>query len=718
MKEQSLGILAGMDKGALVTRTTTEPYATLWRYMVARWEAVAAREAETEGYLVHGGLGWQSFSPMLPEAALIFILTGRDDALEYVNRCTCYLLDEYEEIESIDNYRYEGEGNSKAWLWSHLAVALATDICRDALDAETRQRIAGVMRKCIDFNCMDRSLVGYGAGGNVNLARNTIAGICALTWGEESGHEHWKAVVDLACDAVHQYTRHGTDADGFMYEGNCYGVDVYSTLIFPYAQLMLQGGGRNLFAEIPVLEKVADAGQYMTMPDYEFTATTADGGSISPMGYWFLHLTAKHYNRPDHIGFWHAFQGPDHPIRPWGDNWPWRTLFRGGTEQEAIAAIGHTDITLPMTFLHYDAEAPNVATNASPLPTTVFGPGTGTATFRTSWNKNATFAILLGGGRNRACFGHAHADCGHFGINVGGEYLAVDTGRYNTNEDQHNVVLIDGQNRLPSSGAGEGMGFDISSGRFKRTERHALLDRCCTDASHMKNVIWALRDFFFVRLGGDDAYIIMLDNINVDAGKTPHSYHWQLNANPYAAIDITGNTTATVRGKNARLDCFFFQKPNKPVEDAPHEIRLRSDMAEWSWPYGRDCNMKQFEGWGTHFTVVERPRLIAEQETLSCVMASVVSPRRANQATIEITQFDVANGIGLEVKTEHYVDRFFAAPDHAYISSAYAHGVAEFAMERRTHAGEVVDCWVEQGGKVDFTMQPKALADLIAKTHA
>lgn len=703
MAAESLGLLAGMDDEKIRSRITTEPYSQLWDYLVRRWEAVAAREAETDGHLVYGGLGWHGLIPMVCEAALIHRMTGREDALAYVVKGIEYLLKEYAKLGDPNGSK-PGEPRNKGyqWMWSHFDLALAGDLCRDSLPPDLRREFAVLMRRCIDLRAMELCLSGYSAGGNINLVRNTTSAICALTWGEESDHPDWEKVVGQGCDTMRQYSRHGSDEDGFMYEGSCYGSDVYSTLIFPYAQLMLQTGRRNLFEEIPALEKVADAAQHMMMPDFEFTATTGDGGTSSPFGFWWLHLTARHYDRPDHIGFWHAFQGPNHPIRPWGDVWPWRTRFRGGDEQDAMASTGHPDPTLLMTFLHYNADVPSVPIERSPVPTAVFGTGTGTATFRTSWNKYATFAILLGGGRDRACHGHAHADCGHFGISVGGEYLAVDTGRYNTNEDQHNVVLIDGKSRWPSSSDGGGMSRDIRSGRFKRMERHSLLDRCCADATHMKDAVWALRDFFFVRLGGDDAYIIMLDNINVDTGTDPHVYHWQLNANPYAKIDITGDSTATVHGKNARLDCFFFQKPEKPVEDKPHEIRLRQDVAEWVWPYGHDVDMKQYEGWGTHFTVIERPRLVVEHESYTCVLGSVISPRRADQATLEVSQFPVANGLGIEVKSERYVDRFFAAPDHGYIDSEHANGFAEFALERRTHDRQAVDHWVEQGGEVRF----------------
>ena len=699
-----------MNIETLRARTTTEPYATLWKYLVSRWEGVAACEAETDGYMKYGGLAWHSFTPMLPEAALIHHLTDREDALAYAKKCIGYFLDEYDGIDSIDDYK-----RNRPWVWTHLNVALAADICRNVLPKNTRKGIAGIMRKCIDFNHMDSSLFGYSAGSNVILAQNVTAAICALTWGEESGHPYWEEIVELAAEAVHQYVRHGSDSDGFWYEGSCYGIDVYSTLIFFYAQLLLQNNRRDLFEEIPTLEKVADAAQHMMMPDYEFMATTGDGGTGAPYGCWWLHLTARYYNRPDHLGFWHAFQGPNHPIRPWGDIWPWKARFKGADEHTAISSIGHPDNSLLMTFLHYDADAPVQSIEASPVPTAIFGTGTGTATFRTSWNKNATFAILLGSGRNRATHGHAHADCGHFGISVGGEYLAIDTGRYNTNEDQHNVVLIDGKNRLPSSSEGGGMSADTRSGRFKRYERHRLLDRCCADASHMKNVIWALRDFFFVRLGGDEAYIITLDNINDNA---QHTYQWQLNAHPDAKIEITGDTTATIRGTAARLDCAFFQKPKGPLPDKPHSLTVRTDIAEWVWPYGRDVDMSPYEGWGTHLTVLERPLLIAEQETWSCMLASVIMPRRDGQTSFSsITSFPVANGIGLEVKSEEYIDRFFAAPDHAYIVSEYANGSAEFAMERRTHTGEVVDCWVEKGGDVTFDKPSEALDNLVARTQ-
>jgi len=686
MATPSLGLLAGLDEEVLRQRTEAPACRDLWQYLLERWEGVVALEAETDGYLNQGSLAWHSITPMVVEAALIARLTGRADALDYVRRCIGYLLSEYEGLTTFEGL------SPKPYVLSHGEVALAADLCRDALGAETRQPLAAVMRMCIDYTALDGALAGYGCGGNVPLCRNVNAGVCALTWGAESGHPAWQRVVDGARDNVRQYLRHGCDADGYSYEGTGYGHAVFM-FIYAFAQLLRQRGWDDLFAREPLLERIADAAQTMLLGDRSFLATTNDLGTGSPFSCWWLLLTARYYDRPDHLGFWQAFQGPTHPIRPWGDIWPWWAR-RAGQDERTIV---HADNTLLWTFLHYDADAPVQPLEHSTLPTASCAPGTGTAAFRTSWRTGATFACLLGGGRSHTCFGHAHADCGHFGIAVGGEYLAIDTGRYNTNEDQHSVVLIDGENRMPSSREGA-WGADRRSGMLRDFHRHPLLDTCCADASHMKNCIWAKRHFFFIRCGGDDAYIVMLDNINTD--QRPHRYGWQLQAHPDSRVEITGDHTAGVVGSEARLDCHFFIKPAPAAPDHSHSLSLRTDVQEWVWPYGRDQDTTVFERTGTFTTSVRRPRLIAEHHGPTCMLLSVIVPRRKDRATPTIAQERCTNGFRLRIDCGDFVDTFVAAPDHAYIETPGISGLAEFALVRRDPDETLLDWWVADGGEL------------------
>jgi len=588
------------------------------------------------------------------------------------------------------------------WFHSHGQVALAADLCRDALSDGTRDGLCALMRDhFIDLTYFDQTLAGYAAGGNIPQCRTYHAGMCALTWGEASGHPRWREVADRTFDSVRQYLRKGCDEDGYSYEGSGYGGGVFQ-FTFLMAVLFHRCGWPNLLEVEPVLERVADSYQQVLQGDHKFCLSTNDTGNFSPYSMWWLILTAKHYNRPDHLGFWHAYQGPEHPIRPWGDSWGFQSQLVGSDPRTQ----GGIDDTLLMTFLHYDAESPVLPIEQSPAPLATYAPGVGVAAFRTSWKANAIVATMLGGGRSTACFGHAHADTGHLNIAVGGEWLAIDTGRYNTNEDQHSVVIVDEQNALPSSGVNS-WGFDRRSGRLEQFERHRMVETCTADAALMKNCSWANRHLFFVRLNDDDAYVVMLDNVNKDYEN--HTFQWLLQCHPNTKVEATGNHSACVRGEAARLDCSFFIKPEPPAPDHPHRLEVRADEQEWVWPYGRDQNIDSFIKLGPLQTVVRRPRVVAEVEGHSCVMLSVVSPRRSTQSPLKITQEAATNGLRIRVVSDDFVDTFIAAPDHRFIDSPGEQGTpgvrgfGEFSLIRQDPDGAVVDVWSPRGSDVRLT---------------
>lgn len=704
-----LGLLANIDIDALKKKTSTSPSNHLWSYLVSRWEGIAARVAEEGKFFDQGALGWHGITPMVVEAAVIYHLDNRKDALEYSLRCLQNLLDTYGDVSTAEGLSANFAGGKsmgghlkRPKVLSHGEVALAAGLLRDNLPDILREKILTLMREvCIPFHDFQGGLAGYSSGGNIILCKNINAAICALVWGEECSYPDWQQVINNTCDNVRQYLRNGNDNDGFSYEGTGYGEQVMQ-FIFLFCHLLR--GARwpdDLLRDEPRMRLIPDAYQHMILPSGSFAATTNDSGHRAPMSLWWLLLAAQEWNRPDYRGVWEHYSGPQHPIRPYGDSWPdW-----GRMSQTDPRTIEHADKTLLLTFLHWDAQAPFSSIEHSPLPTAVCAEGTGTGIFRTSWNRDAIFAAILGGGRSRACFGHGHADCGHIDIAIGGEYLAVDTGRYNSNEDQHSVVLIDGKNRFTSSTEGGGMGWDPTCGRLGEFQRHRMLDYCVADATNMKGAIWGLRNFLFIRTTGDEGYIVLLDNINADNGASCHEYWWQLHCATTAKIELTGEATATVKGQNARIDCAFFQKPDTPSAEGTCKIEVQQDIKEWVWPYGRNQDpaiVAQMERTGESISSIRRPRLLAKQKTYSCMLLTVLSPRRTSQENRTLRQIPVTNGIGIEVTGDGFTDTIYVAPDHKLILAEGIKCFSEFAVIRRNNHGEILDLWTQSGEQIQF----------------
>lgn len=681
-------LLGSYDREWLRARTVSGASARVWRYLVERWEGVAARCRENGKFFDQGALGWHSVTPMAVEAALIYRMEGREDARDYALSCIRHFLE-------VTRKKRPG----RPQVLSHGEVALASNLLGESLPEEDRAAVMELMRsRCIPFHDFAKSLAGYGSRGNIPLCQNIGAATCALAWGEACGYPEWEAIVDQACDAVRQYLRNGSDAEGFSYEGTGYGSEV-CRFIFRFTHILRQVGWHDdLLRNEPRLRKLPEAYSHMVMPSGHHAATTNDSGVRAPVSFWWFLLSATEWNRPQDWAMWRHYSGPDHPVRPWGDTWPGycRSVDLDPRWMEA------SDETLLMTFLYLDDRALEATMDSYPLPTAICSEGTGTALFRTSWSPRATFAAILGEGRSRACFGHAHADCGHIDIALGDEYLAIDTGRYNTNEDQHSLVLIDGENRFPSSSPGAGMSADRWSGRLGKWQHHPLVDYCVADASLMKGAHWALRHFFFVRTGGDRAYVVCFDNINVDNGVTRREYWWQLQCATGSRVEIGDQATATVWSKSgrARLDCAFFQKPENEAAGPFEPIEVRQDIREWVWPYGKEQDpvvVERMERTGETISSVRHPRLLAIQRGLSCGILSVVSPRWKEEAPLGLRPVEVQNGLGVEITGEDFVDTLLIGPDHRLILHEGRKCFAEFALIRRDRGGEVVDQWTSSG---------------------
>lgn len=683
MAWDSRGLLAGVDGNELLRRLTRPPYRRLWDRMTARLRDVGGRAMQDPlPYLGYGHLGWHSVSPLVVEAGLMLRLTGDAQSKRYIEWCIHLLADIH---GRPDAHKTLGQ---RVPLLSHGEIALAADLCRDLLEPSAIDSLKQLVReRMIDANDGDSRMLGFGGGANTPVCRAIQAGLVALVWGEDAGHSNWERVVDLARDAAVLYVHRGVDPGGYGYEGPGY---CHGTLFYVYllAQLLRQTGRDDLFAKHGVLGRIPQAAQSLLFPDRHSMGNTNDLGMLTPHNMVWLPLTARHYNRPADLGLWQAYQGPDHPLRPYGDTIDWTIRDTGREDLQSLHAMPYA-----LTFLWWDEEAPATPLEQSTLPTANYSPGVETANFRTSWSREAVYLGVQGAGRSHVCHGHAHADCGHFSLFAYGEYLAIDTGRYNTDEDQHNVVLVDGKPHMP---VGDGRwGANRSSGRLADFQRHALLDYARADAAMMKGCAWADRHFLFVRTGGDDAYVVVVDAINVD--QTPHALHWQLHTDPRQRIEILGPRSAAVAGTRARLDLTFAVHPaNDPTREA-ETLKLITGEKEWGWPYGVGNIAGNHDRTGLLQTSFKRPRLLAVVSETAGHLLTVLSPRRAGQPALTVRQIPQRKVLHVEIDLGDRIDTVIAALDHGYIKLPGIRGWSELALIRRDRTGRLTDAWTADG---------------------
>ena len=692
----SKGLLAGYSLEALEQRTVTPPYRDYWDQLIRRWREVAAWEAATGRMVNIGSCAGGQVTWLVREAALEYRLTGSPDALEYVGK-------QIDKLADIFLYHPEKWGRREHPYWSEMHVCLAADLCRGGLD---ERRLAD-LRRMVREHFLEAPFIGWDApyrylsGHNMTVTEQACAGICALVWGEEAGREDWEAVVRRAIDSCVLYCRNGIDGGGYGYEGTMYAT-IPMDVTYLFAQLLYQRGRVNLFAEVPALEAYPRALRSLLFPDRTGLAPLADGGILNPKSYAFLLLTAQHYDRPEDLGLWYEYRGPGRAADPWPNNNP-RVLWPATGETGPVRADAWGHFLYP--FLWWDAGAPMTPVEQSTQPTTNYSPGAEVATFRTGWSRDAVYLNLSGQGRGHAALDHAHADGGHVTLFAHGEYLGIDPGYWNILEEQHSVVLIDGQGQFNRSG--DERFRRHYAGRLTGFQRHEILDYALADQAHPRNCVWADRHVLFVRLGGDEAYIMLLDNINPDHGA--HGFLWQLQAHPESAVRVTGERTAVVEKPNARLDITFLSPLPADFPGCPHDLTLGTDFVYGAFvgPEGVPPNDQPVFQRGYAYTREEaramkadltysnwyRPRLTAEQHGPNCQLLTILSPRRAGTAPLTVKDMTARRVFRAEIDAGDFTDTIIAAPDHGLVKFPDIEGYTEMALIRRDRNGKVLSRW-------------------------
>lgn len=519
---ESCGLLGGSPLEELRRKTQTPPYAVLWEALLRQWRRVVAHDRATDGYVSTGHLGWHSVTPGVAEAGAIWRITGDPDALAHVERCIGYLAEVYEGTPD-DGEQFPQ--HLRRPVLSHGEVAIGADLCREALSPRAAATLCRVLRERVlpsrDFDAVVR---GHSGGSNITCFRNINAGMAALLWGRDSGYDAWPSVVAGATETCRQYVRHGCDAQGFGYEGSGYVQDMQGAVVV-FAELLKLHGTADLFAEEPVLRQFGHASLALFFPDRSALVNLGDVGlAAAPDMAWLLVL-ARRYDDAVLRGFWRELEGPP----------AFRRAALPALAGDTFSPTELFDIRrLLGSFLYWDADAPHADLCAAGLPDARYSPGTEIAVFRTSWGRDAVFATFAGSGRSHCSQTHMHADCGHFTLFAHGEYLAIDTGRYNAYRDQHSVVMVDGER---VDGTRDGWGSEGHAGRLLDFQSHGWLDYVRADARAFQDCLWADRHCLFVRMGGDEAYLVLADNINKDNRK--HGFWWQLHAHPSATVQVT-----------------------------------------------------------------------------------------------------------------------------------------------------------------------------------
>ncbi|MCX5662965.1 MAG: hypothetical protein NTW19_25045 [Planctomycetota bacterium] len=353
-----------------------------------------------------------------------------------------------------------------------------------------------------------------------------------------------------------------------------------------------------------------------------------------------------------------------------------------------------------------DAKAKAVAPAKLNLPTAYRDRDRGIVSFRNGWQPDATLVVFDGAHRPTAAQGHAHDSGGHFSLSAVGEYFGIDTGRYNTEQDQHNVVLVDGK-----SG-------QSTQRQWRRTYYHAnlteyapgpLVDFASVDNSQMSSCYWSRRHIGLVKPVGVGkgagkgktpalpAWTFTVDDVNF--ADDFHEFWWALNTHPNNRIEFGkgrvrgGAGSASILGGRSgnRLDLHWVL-PHAHEYPKPHTLKLmKHTQLGGSQDYIPDPrgNAKRYlkaAGDLVHGPVYVRPRLVAKVSGYNGRFMSLMIPRVAGQRPAEVQRLpSVDNSLAASIrfKAQNIEDTIIWAYDHALLEAGDVVARGQWVVVRR-----------------------------------
>ncbi|MBI3987690.1 MAG: heparinase II/III family protein, partial [Lentisphaerae bacterium] len=345
-----------------------------------------------------------------------------------------------------------------------------------------------------------------------------------------------------------------------------------------------------------------------------------------------------------------------------------------------IPATGWSLLLAP-TLKKIGAARPSPAT----MPTAFRDRTRGIVSFRSGWDDDATFVVFDGSQRSPACQGHMHASGGHFDLSALGEYFATDTGRYNIEQNCHNVVLVDGKSGRSTDGqwvntTWHGLLTDYQPGAF--------CDTAAADSSYQHACFWARRRVGLVKGRGAPAYAWTLEDIN--KANDWAEFWWQLHTSPENTIALDGQT-ATITGwrHGHQLDVHFVLPPPNAYPKA-HTLRLDQDEATPSSyryvPNPREEVARRFArpAEQVHGPGYVRPRLLAKVGGYNGRFMALMLPRRKGEPRATVEALPTRdNAFAARLTFGGVEDTLICAYEHHLLEADGIHGGGDWCVVRR-----------------------------------
>lgn len=311
----------------------------------------------------------------------------------------------------------------------------------------------------------------------------------------------------------------------------------------------------------------------------------------------------------------------------------------------------------------------------------------GIVSFRSGWRADDTFVVFDGSQRSPSAQGHAHASCGHFSLSALGEYFGIDTGRYNIEQNCHNVVLVDGKSGHSTEGE---WSMTLWNGNLTEYKPGDFVDFAAADSSHQHNCYWARRYLGLVKGTGAPSYVWTVEDVN--KANDWAEFWWQLHTSPENTI-TTREDSATIRGRrHGNLLDVHFALPSKDSYPKPHTLTLAQDEATISsYNYIRNPRerMKRYArpADAVHYAVFVRPRLLAKVGGYNGRFMALMIPRRKGERPAKVERLpSLDNSLAVKISFGNVEDTLIWAYEHNLLEAGDVKGRGRWCLVRRARA--------------------------------
>lgn len=445
--------------------------------------------------------------------------------------------------------------------------------------------------------------------------------------------------------------------NGYPVEDIGYGTSI-GTVLVQLAEAVRRAGWFDAYRACPRLMRFGRAVLHFVQPWGEHLSNTGDLGDDFQHRQFALARLATETRDPALLWLLGTLSFPSNTVGTWVE----RTRMYVEVETAKGYRVPASWLTLAVLD---DLQTPRHPARAK-LPTQFVDRTRGIVSFRSGWDADATLVVFDGAQRSPSAQGHDHDSCGHFSLSALGEYFAIDTGRYSIEQDQHNVVLVDGKSGRSTGGAWRASWYH---GRLTEYQPDSFCDVAAADSSQSSNCYWAYRHLGLVK--GECPYIWTVEDVNF--ANDEREFWWTLNTSPGNRIEL-GTTSATIHGRRYghKLDVHF-------IVPGTHRLTLTQDQPRCGSPqYVTDAEIeRRRQEYGdrafemVHGPVFERPRLIGKVGGYNGRFMTILLPRRHDAPPATVTPLPtLVNALAAKITFADVEDTLIFAYEHNLLEAA------------------------------------------------